>query len=95
MYVDLVTTWNELQTGENTKPLAAVGFSLTVWGLQEYVGSISSFPLALHLLLSIQFMCISLANDMIAVELPINQSTLIKGKHITAEADKPVAPQLN
>ena len=40
-------------------------------------------------------MCISLANDVIAVELPINQSTLIKGKHIIAEADKPVALQLN
>ena len=31
-YVDLVTTWNELQTGENTNPLAAVGFSLTSLG---------------------------------------------------------------
>ena len=47
------------------------------------------------LLLSIQCMCISLANDVIAVELPINQSTLIKGEHITGEADKTVALQLN
>ena len=88
MYVDLVTTWNKLQTRKNTKPLVAVGFSLTSLGFAQVCWQ--------YQLISFSFrpftfdVCISLAKDVIVVELPTNQSiNLIKGKHITAEADKP------